>query len=76
VGSSKPLLGCGHIWDLRLEELVDEKDGDENGQTVQRRAVKLLQKHFMHRSQIDYQKELLALTKFSRSKFAQSQLFV
>jgi len=35
-----------------------------------------LQKHFMNRTQIDYKKELLALTKFSRSKFAQSQLFV
>jgi serine/threonine protein kinase len=30
----------------------------------------------MNRTQIDYKKELLALTKFLRLKFAQSQLFV
>jgi hypothetical protein len=76
VDSSKTLLGCGHIWDCTSRELVDEEGGYKNAQTVRRRAVKLLQKHFMNRTQIDYKKELLALTKFSRSKFAQSQLFV
>ena len=69
-------MGAGTFGIVRLEELVDEQGGNKNGQAVQRRAVKLLQKHFMNRTQIDYKKELLALTKFSRSKFAQSQLFV
>jgi hypothetical protein len=72
----KPYLGVGTFGIVRLEELVDEEGGDKNRQSIQRRAVKLLHKPFMQRTRIDYKKELLALTKFSRAKFAQSQLFV
>jgi hypothetical protein len=72
----KPYLGVGTFGIVRLEELVDEEDGDKKRQSRQRRAVKLLHKPFMQRTCIDYKKELLALTKFSRSKFAQSQFFV
>lgn len=71
-----PYLGVGTFGIVRLEELVDEDDGDKKKQNRQRRAVKVLYKPFMQRTRIDYKKELLALTKFSRSKFAQSQLFV
>jgi hypothetical protein len=50
----KSYLGADTFGIVRLEELVDEEGGYKNGQTVRRRAVKLLQKHFMNRTQIDY----------------------
>lgn len=53
------ILGSGTFGTVRLEERVDGKVT---------RAVKQLWKFQMARLNIDYKKELLALTKFSRSK--------
>jgi hypothetical protein len=54
----KPALGSGSFGVVRLETKAD------GGQ----RAVKELHKPQMQRFNVDYKKELLALTKFSRAK--------
>jgi hypothetical protein len=59
----KPELGVGTFGTVRLEKKLNNRD---EGQTF--RAVKQLQKSQMARLRIDYRKELIALTKFSRSK--------
>jgi hypothetical protein len=55
-------LGAGSFGVVRLEKRL-EKDGEPEF-----RAVKQLRKSDMDRMSVDYRKELLALTKFSRSK--------
>ncbi|KAL2068665.1 hypothetical protein VTL71DRAFT_15003 [Oculimacula yallundae] len=61
-------LGWGSFGTVRLEKRVDD------GKCC--RAVKELRKARLKSMNVDYKKELLALTKFSRSKFVQSQAFV
>jgi hypothetical protein len=62
----KPDLGAGTFGTVRLENLLDVQDHD--GTIVTQRAVKQLYKPQMARTNIDYKKELIALSKFSRSK--------
>jgi hypothetical protein len=62
----KPDLGAGTFGTVRLENLLDIQDHD--GTIVTQRAVKQLYKPQMARTNIDYKKELIALSKFSRSK--------
>jgi hypothetical protein len=67
--SQKPMLGAGSFGTVRLEKLQDD-----NAET-QFRAVKQLRKVDMERTKVDFRKELLALTKFSRSKVGEASYF-
>lgn len=60
----KPDLGSGTFGTVRLEKRLNAPDGTKHTH----RAVKRLHKIQMARLKIDYKKELIALTKFSRSK--------
>lgn len=57
-------IGTGTCGTVRLEYLA----GDDEGNDETQRAVKQLRKDHLARLRIDYKKELLALTKFSRKK--------
>lgn len=57
-------LGAGTFGTVRLEK----RFLDRQQKNVARRAVKHLNKLQLERKNIDYKKELIALTKFSRSK--------
>ena len=60
----KPALGAGSFGTVRLE-----RRQNVDGETQYKdRAVKQLRKIDMARMKVDFRKELLALTKFSRSK--------
>ncbi|PVH83037.1 kinase-like protein [Cadophora sp. DSE1049] len=61
----KPELGFGLFGPIRLEERLVPAQSYKRTQ----RAVKVLHKQQMKRRNFDYKKELLALAKFSRSKF-------
>ncbi|KAK0122839.1 hypothetical protein ONS96_009869 [Cadophora gregata f. sp. sojae] len=61
----KPESGFGLFGPVRLEEQLDPSPDCARVQ----RAVKVLHKQRMKRRNFDYRKELLALAKFSRSKF-------
>lgn len=50
-----------------------EVSGDDD---VEERAVKIISKNFMSRLNLDYKKELLALTKFSKQKHQQEEVLV
>ncbi|CZT08625.1 uncharacterized protein RCO7_11526 [Rhynchosporium graminicola] len=65
------LLGVGTFGSVRLE-----RRESSNARTQTCRAVKQMHKSHMARLKVDHNKEIIALTKFSRSKFSQSQLFV
>jgi hypothetical protein len=58
----KPPLGAGMFGSVRLETCSDSTEKPEH------RAVKKLQKMHLDRLKIDFRKELIALTKFSRQK--------
>jgi len=60
----KPPLGAGSFGTVRLEKRLDANNHKEHTY----RAVKQLRKSDMTRLRIDYRKELVALTKFSRAK--------
>lgn len=60
----KKLLGVGTFGMVRLERC---KSNDGQGEELCR-AVKQMHKSHLERLKIDYKKELIALTKFSRSK--------
>ncbi|EPE28390.1 Protein kinase-like (PK-like) [Glarea lozoyensis ATCC 20868] len=66
----KPPLGAGMFGSVRLEICSDSIEKPEQ------RAVKKLQKMHLDRLKIDFRKELIALTKFSRRKFSQCEIFV
>ncbi|KAE8441992.1 hypothetical protein EG329_004118 [Mollisiaceae sp. DMI_Dod_QoI] len=68
----KPSLGAGTFGTVRLEKCFSAGDGTKPSH----RAAKQLNKMHMSRMKIDYKKELIALTKFSRSKFSRYQVFV
>lgn len=57
-------LGSGSFGTVRLEEKQVHKPGDK----VELRAVKVLSKKKLEDKEVDYRKELLALTKFTRPK--------
>lgn len=59
----KPDLGAGTFGTVRLETKVNN-----GGARSTSRAVKLLRKTDIARLNVDYKKELLALSKFSRDK--------
>jgi hypothetical protein len=58
----KPALGAGMFGSVRLETCQDSTG------EVEHRAVKKLRKMHLDRMKIDFRKELIALTKFSRQK--------
>jgi hypothetical protein len=58
----KPLLGAGMFGSVGLEACLDP------AKEVEHRAVKKLQKMYLDRLRIDFRKELIALTEFSRQK--------
>ena len=60
----EPPLGAGSLGTVRLETLLGGNGDTKNTY----RAVKQLRKMDLKRMKIDFHKELLALTKFSRSK--------
>jgi len=60
----KPALGTGTFGTVRLEKFVNAPDGTKRTE----RAVKQLHKMQLAQLNVDYKKELIALTKFSRSK--------
>lgn len=51
-----------------------EVSGDDD--VVEERAVKIISKSFMKQLNVDYKKELLALTKFSKQKYQQEEVLV
>jgi len=57
-------LGVGSFGTVRLEQRVGKADDGK----LSLRAVKQLRKSYMERLNVDFKNELLALTKFSRSK--------
>lgn len=65
----KKLLGAGTFGTVRLER----RQSNEARTKTTCRAVKQMHKSHMARLKIDYKKELIALTKFSRSKVQQSR---
>ena len=62
-------LGTGTFGNVHLQQRIKETGIDN-----QYRAVKELEKSQLKRLKVDYKKELLALTKFSRSKVFLSSL--
>jgi hypothetical protein len=52
---------------VRLEKLEDDSGKSDPGSDIYR-AVKILDKMQLARSKIDYKKELIALSKFSKPK--------
>ncbi|QKX63248.1 uncharacterized protein TRUGW13939_10417 [Talaromyces rugulosus] len=70
----KPPLGVGQFGVVRLEQR--QKVYGDTSSEHQELAVKQLRKIDLDRMRVDFRKELQALTKFSRLKFAQSQAFV
>lgn len=60
----KPELGCGTFGTVRLEERIDGNTAAEK----KYRAVKRLHKAHLRRLNVDYRKEVIALTKFTRPK--------
>lgn len=63
-----PALGTGSFGTVRLELRQDTDD------ETQCRAVKQLRKADLARTRVDFRKELVALTKFSRSKVGRISL--
>ena len=60
-------LGAGSFGTVRLEKLEDDSGKSDPGSDIYR-AVKILDKMQLARSKIDYKKELIALSKFSKPK--------
>jgi hypothetical protein len=60
-------LGAGSFGTVRLEKLEDDS-GKANPDSDVYRAVKILDKMQLARLKIDFKKELLALSKFSKPK--------
>lgn len=60
----KPPLGAGSFGVVRLER----RENPDEGTQYRQRAVKQLRKFDLARMNVDFRKELEALTKFSRSK--------